>query len=297
MWDRRLNRRSFVAASVVVCFTGPGLRAAYAGTGRRLRVFLAVPGGRPGLADGATIGIEEVRRTFALVGASIDTEPLGGQPREVGRSDDGPSAVVGGHDAASAREIAALAERAGIPFLNVGAPEDALRVELCAPTTFHVAPSDAMIADALRFAVTGPAAPGRAAVAWHESLTRFGAEQLNDRFRARFGRGMTADGWCSWMALKTLGEAALRAGEPSGAGLAAWLRSRRARFDGHKGVALSFRSWSGQLRQPLYVLGADGRVAAEVPGAARDDGRAPAERLDDLGAGDRTRHCVAPPVR
>ena len=291
MWNRKISRRGFVAASVAACVAAPGLGARSAST--RLRIYLAVPAARPGLAEGATLGVEEVGRTATLVGASVDMTLLdpGSRTAAVGATDQ-LAAIVGGHDAASVRELAALAVAANVPLVNVGASDDALRAELCASTTFHVAPSDAMLADALRLSGTD-AAPGRTAAAWHESLTRFGAEQLTDRFRARFGRGMTSDAWCAWMALKTLGDAALRSRATSGAELVTWLASPRARFDGHKGVPLTFRARSRQLRQPLYVVAGE-RVTAEVPGSARDDDRSPAARLDDLGPGDRAGECPAP---
>lgn len=98
----------------------------------------------------------------------------------------------------------------------------------------------------LRAGVGLPLAPGTAVpVAWHPSLRRYGAAQLNERFRERTGRGMDENAWYGWMAVKLVAEAGLR-GRPLA----------EARTDGHKGGALSFRE--GRLHQPLYVLLEDG---------------------------------------
>ena len=87
-------------------------------------------------------------------------------------------------------------------------------------------------------------------VDWHHSLTRFGAEQLNSRFEARFGAPMDSLAWASWLAVKIAAETALRA-----------TPLERLRFDGHKGVPLWFENQ--RLRQPLYVV-KGGKVVAEV---------------------------------
>jgi hypothetical protein len=86
---------------------------------------------------------------------------------------------------------------------------------------------------------------------WHPDLFRYGATQLNERYRRAHGAGMSSAAWASWIAVKLVAELALRGG---GSDLAARLSDVRARFDGHKGVPLSFRPEDGWLRQPLYVL-------------------------------------------
>lgn len=87
-------------------------------------------------------------------------------------------------------------------------------------------------------------------VDWHHSLTRFGAEQLNSRFEARFGAPMDSLAWASWLAVKIAAEMALR-GRPL----------EKLRFDGHKGQPLWFQG--NRLRQPLYVVKGS-KVVAEV---------------------------------
>lgn len=102
---------------------------------------------------------------------------------------------------------------------------------------------------------------GRRALLWDDELFRYGAQQLNERFRRRFDTGMTGEAWAAWIALKTVSEAVLRTDDQRN-GLARALGGERAAFDGHKGVPLRFGGPGGSLMQPLYVVG--GGAAREV---------------------------------
>ena len=94
-------------------------------------------------------------------------------------------------------------------------------------------------------------ASGSWGVTWLPTLTRFGADSLNKRYRARYQTGMTPTAWCSWFAVKCAWESALKSRASNAADLIAYLESPRARFDGHKGVALYFDG-THELRQPMY---------------------------------------------
>jgi hypothetical protein len=227
----------------------------------RLRIHVVMPPSRPELLHGALFGIEEAQRTAALMAAVVH----GVRHEQVDdlhpRFADGVLAgIIGGHDAES---VTRLARRAGgqVPVMNAGAGADELRAAHCHDAVFHVAASDAMLSHAARAAGTS----GARIAPWHPSLFRYGAGQLNDRFRARFpgAAGMSGDAWCGWMAAKVLSEAALRSRATSTVELIAWMSSPRQRFDGHKGVALTFDA-QRQLRQPLYALGADGQLRSEI---------------------------------
>jgi hypothetical protein len=125
-------------------------------------------------------------------------------------------------------------------------------------------------------------------VAWHHTLERYGAAQLNDRFRARFSRPMPPAAWVGWMAVKIAWESAAgpRATRPPAERLA----GPGARYDGHKGRPLDFRPWDHQLRQPLYVVEAATREAGGAAAESRvttvPDGPGESTRvaLDRLGA-------------
>lgn len=61
---------------------------------------------------------------------------------------DGVDVLVGGYDPLEALAIARVAAEFGVPFFNVGSEADRLRDPVCYPTTFHVAPSTAIMASA-----------------------------------------------------------------------------------------------------------------------------------------------------
>ncbi len=109
-----------------------------------------------------------------------------------------------------------------------------------------------------RWRADHPGDGARAIVEWHGSLVRYGASELNERYAAKYGRPMTAAAWAGWFAVKALTETALRGG-----GRTPCESLAAARFDGHKGRALSFDRTSGELRQPLYVL-RDDTVLGEI---------------------------------
>lgn len=169
---------------------------------------------------GAQLGAEEAGRTAGLLGARFElTSDL-----------DGVIAVVGG------------AELPGVPLLTTGEPGPPR------PNAFHVSSSQAE----RRAALARWGGEGGEVVDWHSTLTRFGAEQLNSRFEARFGAPMDPVAWASWLAVKIAAEMALRS-----------TPLERLRFDGHKGEPLWFRPEDHGLQQPLYVV-AGGKVVAEV---------------------------------
>jgi ABC transporter substrate binding protein (PQQ-dependent alcohol dehydrogenase system) len=57
--------------------------------------------------------------------------------------------------------------------------------------------------------------------------------------------------------------------------------------DGYKGPALSYRSWDGQLRQPVLLAHGDGVIAT----APADGVLHPTEVLDTLGVDQRETTC------
>lgn len=159
----------------------------------------------------------------------------------------GCSVLVGGVAATDrAAELQAEASRRGLLYLNAAAGADSLRSERCGDLALHVAPSNSMRESAAGGSSASP-------VAWDPQLVRFGAEQLNDRFRHRYAADMTEDAWCGWMAAKIAWEGALRARSPAPGEIRDALLHPDAGFDGHKGRALSFDPSDRQLYHPLYA--------------------------------------------
>ncbi|MBW3654829.1 MAG: hypothetical protein KY444_01885, partial [Gemmatimonadetes bacterium] len=257
---------SRIALVLVVALTAACGRGADADA--PLRVAFVAPAGERGAnaLRGAELGGEEAGRAAQLVGRRFEVlTARADDSRSAGRAASrllrrGAFALVGGGDAATCRALARAAESRGALFINVGCRDDALRGALGA-RAFHVEGSEAMYRGA-----------GSSAVLWHAGLTRYGAAQLNERYRRRFGGTLDGDGWAGWMAIKVLWEAAHRANTADPARLATYL-TEEARFDGHKGEPLTFGARDRQLKQPLY------RAAGGGPGGGDAEAEAGAEGL------------------
>ncbi|WP_420129403.1 hypothetical protein [Longimicrobium sp.] len=282
-----MDRRAFVrtaARAGALMLAGSGFRFTPRPEVQDALRIVFIPGSGSASASaarGVTMGYEEAARTGELVGRRIalvtadsvdDAAALAGDAR--------PAALVGGFDDAQCDALARVARGGRVLAMNVGCRSDRWRSTACARNLFHVEASDCMYADARAARGEDGQVPADA-VLWHPSLERFGAAQLNDRFRARFGGPMDGAAWAGWMAVKVLWEASLRARTTQPGELRTYLESGLTNVDGHKGWPLSFRAWNHQLRQPLYLVGSAGRVVGEAPvRRPGDDSRA---ALDVLG--------------
>ena len=103
---------------------------------------------------------------------------------------------------------------------------------------------------------------GLVPTAWARPHEQWGATQLQERFLHQAKRWMTDRDYAVWMAVRAIGEAATRAKSADPAAIVAFMRSDRFELAAYKGARLSFRSWDGQLRQP--VLLADARSLVSV---------------------------------
>ncbi len=95
---------------------------------------------------------------------------------------------------------------------------------------------------------------GLAPRSWSGTLEQWGAVQLQNRFDAAAGREMRPADYGAWTAVRAIGEAVTRTGTADAASLRAYLLSEAFKLDGFKGAVLSFRSWNGQLRQPMPLV-------------------------------------------
>ena len=97
---------------------------------------------------------------------------------------------------------------------------------------------------------------------WARPFEQWGATQLQNRFLRLAKRWMTDRDYAAWMAVRAIGEAATRAKSADPTAIVAFMRGSSFELAGYKGARLSFRSWDGQLRQP--VLLADPRSLVSV---------------------------------
>jgi hypothetical protein len=281
----------------------------------QLRIGLITAGGTatPGeasIARGVRLGAAESRQTAQLFGDDVQLfEAAGTGATAVEGADRLVSSkkieILIGTSAADADALSRFSERHHIIFLNAASRSQSLR-SACSRHTFHVEATDAMYSSAARQGSVAPP-PARSAVArslrartdsivlWSSILERFGASQINDRYRSKYATEMDGGAWAGWAAVKFGAEAALRARSASPANMLNYLESPTTQFDGHKGWPLTFRLSDHQLRQPLYrvVAPSAGTVKPSVrdipdlhahlfSNSASDRGRASDRILDSL---------------
>jgi len=120
---------------------------------------------------------------------------------------------------------------------------------------------------------------GLTPLAWHWTFERYGAPQLNQRFRKVAGRDMTDGDWAGWAAVRAVVGAVTAAGGADRSKAQAALRSGDLAIDLYKGVRGNFRDWDGQLRQPILLATHDAVIAvAPIEGFEHQY-----EKLDTLG--------------
>jgi ABC transporter substrate binding protein (PQQ-dependent alcohol dehydrogenase system) len=94
---------------------------------------------------------------------------------------------------------------------------------------------------------------GLVATSWHPALEQWGATQFQNRFFRLANRPMRALDYNVWVAVRSIGEAATRAKSATANDIITYLRSEEFELAAFKGRKLSYRSWNGQLRQPILL--------------------------------------------
>jgi hypothetical protein len=218
-----ITRREFFGWSIgVLTFAAsPYDLGAGASRTRILRVGTLLDPAREELERGMAFGAAEAARSAMLFGWSVERVSLA--------------------DAARAR-------RADIHTLILG---------IAGPLPRHNVPVIRVVCDSERDddgSFTLAPCAGDGADAWQPTLDRFGAAQLNDRFRAATGAAMTGDAWLGWFAFKVLLESAVRIDSSNSTRLTRHLADPATLFDGHKGTPLRFGD-RRRLVQPTYETG------------------------------------------
>jgi len=128
---------------------------------------------------------------------------------------------------------------------------------------------------------------GLVPTAWHKTHEQWGAVQIQNRFKAQAGRRMTEKDYAAYLAIRSYGEAIIRVGSNEPEKIKAYLLSDQFALQGYKGKPLSFRSWNGQLRQPVLLAAPRAMVAtAPIQGFLH-----PISELDTLGYDQREVDC------
>lgn len=96
---------------------------------------------------------------------------------------------------------------------------------------------------------------GLTAAAWHRAHESWGAVQLHRRFERHANRWMSPVDYAAWVAVRSLGEAATRAGSVEEGPMLDYLKGESFQLGAYMGEPVTFRSWDRQLRQPILVAG------------------------------------------
>ncbi|ATG47120.1 branched-chain amino acid ABC transporter substrate-binding protein [Celeribacter ethanolicus] len=132
-------------------------------------------------------------------------------------------------------------------------------------------------------------AVGLVAEAWASVVEQWGAAQLQSRFEDLAQRDMTAEDYAAWAAVRVIGEAVTRTGSAEPDVLRDYILSDGFELAAFQGRPLSFRTWNGQMRQPIPVVNAHAQVASAPP-----DGFEHAQNpLDTLGLDQMESDCHA----
>ena len=130
---------------------------------------------------------------------------------------------------------------------------------------------------------------GVAPSAWSPAVEQHGAAQLQKRFRKKHKRAMRPIDYAAWAAVRSIGEAVTRTNSADLAKIKDFILSDKFSLAGFKGRKLTFRTWNGQLRQPIPLTHPRALVAlAPLEGYLHQR-----NELDTLGIDERESACKA----
>jgi hypothetical protein len=175
-----------------------------------------------GFVRGIKFGVEEADRTGRMLGWRVTLRNLPSVAAALQQTEDGPVIVLPQALSLSPLDVSTIQERQALVLV---ASRSGAGAEHCQSSTFYIARE---------------AQP--AAARWDSTWEKFGAAQLNQRYRARFHEGMNGDVWAGWLAAKIISEAAFRAGSTKGSSIGEYFLNPDTRFDGHLGIPLRFDS-------------------------------------------------------
>ena len=124
---------------------------------------------------------------------------------------------------------------------------------------------------------------------WAPVIEQWGAAQLQSRFRDLAGRDMRPRDFAAWAALRAIGEAVTRTGSADPATLRSYMLSDAFELGVFKGRPATFRTWNGQMRQPIALV----TDSAQVASAPLEGFLHQRNELDTLGQDQPESRCTA----
>lgn len=129
-------------------------------------------------------------------------------------------------------------------------------------------------------------------VTWHRVVEQWGAAQLQSRFDKLHHRWMNSVDYAAWLAVRAVAEAVTKTSKMDKKSVSQFILSDAFALAGFKGRALSFRPWSGQLRQPIPLV----HPRALVAQAPLEGFLHPNNDLDTLGIDESESKCRVNPL-
>lgn len=126
-------------------------------------------------------------------------------------------------------------------------------------------------------------------VTFHPAHEAWGATQFQRRFEALSGRYVQEADYQVWLALRVIGEAVVRSNSAEPAILRDYILSADFELAAFKGRGVSFRSWNGQMRQPILLT--DSKLTVSV--SPQDGYLHQRSTLDTLGLDQPETNCSA----
>lgn len=102
-------------------------------------------------------------------------------------------------------------------------------------------------------------------VAWHRVVEQWGAAQLQSRFKKLSKRVMGQKDYAAWAAIRTVAEAVTRLQTLDVQALKSYILGPKIRLAMFKGRYMSYRPWSGQMRQTIPLIHEGGAVVNLAP--------------------------------
>lgn len=130
---------------------------------------------------------------------------------------------------------------------------------------------------------------GMSPVAWHRVVEQWGAAQLQSRFEKLSERWMNNKDYAAWAAMRSIGEAVTQTKTNDPQALFNFILSDKFQLGGFKGRKLTFRDWSGQLRQPIPLV----QPRSLVSQPPLEGYLHPVTELDTLGYDQPESNCIA----
>jgi ABC transporter substrate binding protein (PQQ-dependent alcohol dehydrogenase system) len=134
---------------------------------------------------------------------------------------------------------------------------------------------------------------GLTAAEWHWSWDQDSATQVTLRFQraAEGNRVMSGYDWDAWMAVKAIATAYAKARSTDPEKIDAYLKGKRLRLDGSKGIVMDFRPWDRQLRMPIVLSTSNSTIGS----APFDEFLHENSELDSLGVDQPESKCQVAP--